>query len=122
MSIIKRDIDRCMTVFNPGDGKTVTASFAFPEDFVGFQGHFPANKVLPGVCHIQCVTLMFEKSKERPVRLKEIIQAKYIAPVLPTEELVCVCNSTQEGGDFILKATISRDSHKVSELKLRVSV
>ena len=104
------------------DGNALTAVFIFPEDFIGFQGHFPSRKVLPGVCHIQCVTLMFEKAKERPVTLKEIIQAKYISPVLPSEELICVCSSAQEGRNFILKATLSRDSQKVSELKLRVSI
>lgn len=123
MSIIKRDIERCMKGLSQVDENTLTASFIFPEDFVGFQGHFPSHKVLPGVCHIQCVTLMFERSKKRPVFLKEIIQAKYISPVLPSEELVCVCsNSGKEGEDIVLKATISRETRKVSELKLRVSI
>ena len=122
MSIIKSDIERCMKGLTPVDGNTLKAVFIFPEDFIGFQGHFPSHKVLPGVCHIQCVTLMFERAKERPVCLKEIIQAKYISPVLPSEEIVCVCSSTQEGADFILKATISRDNLKVSELKLKVSI
>jgi 3-hydroxymyristoyl/3-hydroxydecanoyl-(acyl carrier protein) dehydratase len=105
------------------DGNTLTASFIFPEDFAGFRGHFPAQKVLPGVCHIQCVTLMFERAKKRPVILKEIIQAKYISPVLPSEELVCICSDgSKDGGDIILKATLSRDNRKVSEVKLRVSI
>jgi 3-hydroxyacyl-[acyl-carrier-protein] dehydratase len=122
MSMIKKDIARCMQGLTGIDENTLTARFIFPEDFVGFRGHFPSKKVLPGVCHIQCATLMFETFRKKPLTLKEIIQAKYISPVLPSEEIVCQCSISAEGDEMILKADISRDGRKVSELKLRVLV
>jgi 3-hydroxyacyl-[acyl-carrier-protein] dehydratase len=105
------------------DGGILKARFVFPEEFAGFQGHFPSHKVLPGVCQILCVNLMFEKSIGRPVVLKEIISAKFISPVLPLEEIACVCtNNAGNGHKYTLKASISKLAGKISEIKLKVIV
>lgn len=99
----------------------LTARFTFPEDFIGFQGHFPGNKILPGVCQIQCALTMLEKWKNRDVMLKEIVHAKFFSTVVPSEELTCVRNGIEAtDADFILKAYISNDAKKISELKLKI--
>ena len=97
------------------------AIFFFPEEFVGFQGHFPGNKILPGVCQIECVIAMLEIWKREGVALKEIIHAKFFSPVLPLEEISCECKDINKtDGEFILSALLRRGDDKVSELKLRV--
>lgn len=102
-------------------GGTLTAHFAFPENFIGFEGHFPGNKILPGVCQIQCALTMLEKWKNREILLKEIILAKFFSTVVPSEEIACICKGIEETlGDFILKASISNGGKKISEIKLRV--
>lgn len=99
----------------------LTASFMFPAEFIGFQGHFPARKVLPGVCQIQCVLSMLEKSHKKPVLLKGIVLAKYIAPVFPDDTVICTLGeAVGSGNEFICKARLTKDSVKVTELKLRV--
>jgi 3-hydroxyacyl-[acyl-carrier-protein] dehydratase len=118
---IKNEIEQHMTVL-ASEGGTLTARFVFPEEFVGFQGHFPAKKILPGVCQVQCALSTLERANKKAVVLKEIMLAKYLAPVLPGEELTCVCSELQEkNGEFIVKAVITKDSSRVSEFKLRVS-
>jgi len=103
------------------EGRTTTSHFVFPEDFIGFQGHFPAKKILPGVSQIQCALSTLEKANKKAVALKEILLAKYLAPIAPGEEVTCVCGEIQEkDGDHTVKAVISRDNTKISELKLRV--
>jgi len=102
--------------------QALTAHFIFPDDFIGFQGHFPSKKLLPGVCQIQCITCMLEQWKRRSVALREIVYAKFFTPVLPQEELVCECRDihhTDEG--CTVKAFISKGTQKVAEMKLRVS-
>jgi 3-hydroxyacyl-[acyl-carrier-protein] dehydratase len=116
---IKTEVEQYMTGLT-SEGQTHTSRFVFPEEFIGFQGHFPGKKVLPGVCHIQCALTTLEKANKKQVVLKEIILAKYLAPVSPGEELICVCSDIQVKGDeFTVKAVLSRNSAKVSELKLR---
>jgi 3-hydroxyacyl-[acyl-carrier-protein] dehydratase len=122
MSVIKKEIRRLMKDYSEIDSNNLNARFIFPEDFIGFKGHFPSGKILPGVCHIQCVILMMEMAKNKPVLLKEIVQAKYMSPILPSEEVLCICNCLEDKGDIIIRATFSREGSRISELKLRVRV
>ncbi len=53
--------------------------------------------------------------------LKEIVAAKYLAPVVPGDEVICSCGELQEQGEeFLVKALISKGGAKVSEFKLRI--
>ncbi len=119
MRKIKTEVQQYMTGLT-SEGQTLTSRFMFPEEFIGFQGHFPGKKVLPGVCHIQCALTTLETANKKPVVLREIMLAKYLAPVAPGEELICVCSDIQAKDDeFVVKAVLSRNGAKVSELKLR---
>ncbi len=101
--------------------RALTACFVFPADFIGFQGHFPQKKLLPGVCQIQCIISMLEKWKKNKVALMEIVSAKFLSPVLPLEEITCECREIQDnGGEFIVKAFISKAGGRVAEMKIRV--
>jgi 3-hydroxyacyl-[acyl-carrier-protein] dehydratase len=116
---IKKEVEKYMTVMDAPSEGMLKASFTFPEEFVGFQGHFPAEKILPGVCQIQCVVSMFEKAG-RAFLLKEIISAKFFSPVLPSEEILCACSTTEETPEaFTVKASVSKAGKVVSEMKLR---
>lgn len=98
----------------------LTARFMFPPEFIGFQGHFPAKKVLPGVCQIQCALSMLEKFHNKHAILKEIVLAKYMAPVFPDDIVTCTLSEAAgTGNEFICKARITKESIKVTELKLR---
>ncbi len=108
-----------MTALESSAAGVLKACFTFPEEFVGFQGHFPSEKILPGVCQIQCVVSMYEKAG-KAFLLKEIISAKFFSPVLPSEEILCVCSGADDRPEaFVVKASVSRAGQAVAELKLR---
>jgi 3-hydroxyacyl-[acyl-carrier-protein] dehydratase len=117
---IKKEIGKYMMDFeSPADG-ILTARFTFPEEFVGFQGHFPSEKILPGVCQIQCISSMIEKYSGKPFLIKEIVSAKYLSPVLPSEEIVCRCSLLEDAHEeLVVKASVNRAGQAVAELKLR---
>jgi 3-hydroxymyristoyl/3-hydroxydecanoyl-(acyl carrier protein) dehydratase len=106
-----------------GTEPVLMSNFTFPAEFIGFQGHFPTNKVLPGACQIQCVLSTIEKALQERVVLKEIILAKYVAPVLPDENIKCtVSGGLDSDAGLIYKARITRGMEKIADLKLRVSL
>ena len=122
MSRIKAEIKQYMTG-DTKEGATLTSRFAFPPEFIGFQGHFPGKKILPGVCQIQCALATFEHGAGKPVVLKEIVLAKYFSPVFPDDEVTCVVSDPGgSGNEFTVKAVITKDSVKVAELKLRLAL
>jgi len=117
--MIKREIEQSLTGLTR-NGESLVAHFLFTEDFIGFQGHFPGKKVLPGVCQIQCVLTMIEKAHKLPVFLKEIMVAKYMSPIRPGEKITCTCSDLQKrNADQVVKAVITKENAKISELKLR---
>lgn len=120
---MKEAIEQCMAGFEAKESGELSAGFIFPDDFIGFQGHFPGGKILPGICQIQCALSMLERWRGEKAVLKEIISAKFFSPVFPAEELICKAGNIAEGnGAVILKASFSRDDKKVSEMKLRVQI
>jgi 3-hydroxymyristoyl/3-hydroxydecanoyl-(acyl carrier protein) dehydratase len=89
--------------------------------FIGFQGHFPEKKILPGVCQVQCALSLLERGEGTAVVLKEIVLAKYFSPVFPDDEVTCVVSDIgEQRGEMTVKAVISKNAAKVSEMKLRV--
>lgn len=121
MKKVKAEIEECMTGLETAERKA-TSHFLFPESFIGFQGHFPDKKILPGVCQVQSALVTLEKSTHGKAVLREIVLAKYFAPVAPNEEITCTCSDVEESGEFSYKAVISKGTVKVSELKLRVAL
>ena len=121
MKTMKAEIAQCL-IGLVASGRAATSRFLFPEEFLGFQGHFPAKKILPGVCQIQCALSTVERVKQKAVTLREVALAKYFSPVLPGEEITCVCSDIADSGEFILRAMITKGPAKVAELKLRVAL
>jgi 3-hydroxymyristoyl/3-hydroxydecanoyl-(acyl carrier protein) dehydratase len=121
LSRIKTEIERYMN--GPAkEGTKLTSHFAFPSEFIGFQGHFPDKKILPGVCQIQCALSMIEKGSGKAVVLKEVVVVKYYSPVFPDDEVTCIVNDMGDtNGEAVVRAVISKKVDKVSEMKLRVS-
>lgn len=50
-----------------------------------FEGHFPGQPVLPGVCQIQLVKELLEKALEKELFLSEASQCKFLMMVNPRE-------------------------------------
>jgi 3-hydroxyacyl-[acyl-carrier-protein] dehydratase len=121
LSIIKAEIERYMS--GPAmEGMRLTSHFAFPPVFIGFQGHFPEKKILPGICQIQCALSTLEKGSGRAVVLKEVMVVKYFSPVFPDDEVTCIVNDMGDtSGEAVVRVVISKKADKVSEMKLRVS-
>lgn len=121
MKKVKEEILQYMTGLERVDGN-VSARFLFPGSFVGFQGHFPDKKILPGVCQVQCALSMVEQTLREKVSMRELVLAKYFAPVAPNEEIRCACSDVGEAGEFVFKASITKGTTRVAELKMRVAV
>jgi 3-hydroxyacyl-[acyl-carrier-protein] dehydratase len=48
-----------------------------------FDGHFPGNPVVPGVCQVQMVKELVEKALDHPVRLFESDTIKFLSMISP---------------------------------------
>jgi len=112
---MKNEIKECMGKVALGTG-AATAEFVFPETFKGFQGHFPGNPVVPGVCLVQCALVLAGELCRRPLQVKSIMSAKFLAPVLPDQAVQVECSVD---GDRVVAAFLSGET-RVAALRMRV--
>jgi 3-hydroxyacyl-[acyl-carrier-protein] dehydratase len=108
-----------MSDWETGADRVIRARFVFPEDFTGFQGHFPERPVVPGVCLVQSVLAMLEKWHGGPVRLKEISNAKFYSPSTSGEVLEVTC-SVKDKTDKEIRAdaVVAHRGKKTAEIHL----
>lgn len=121
MNILVQEIKECMSGLTETAEGDLSARFVFPPDFIGFNGHFPDKPVLPGVCKVQAVMVMFEQWHKRKIKLREIKLAKFFAPVSCSEELVFKCRESVENSDqTMVKALVTSGQKKIATLQLMV--
>jgi len=119
VSQMSQEIIDCMSGLTECDEQILSAQFVFPKEFIGFQGHFDNNPILPGICKIRAVVVMCEKHYNKAFRLKEVVSAKYVAPVTYAQKITVVCNlTTNKSGSVNVQAVIEDEGKKVAMLKL----
>ncbi|MCR4288698.1 MAG: hypothetical protein NUV86_00345 [Candidatus Scalindua sp.] len=119
MNQMSQEIIDCMSGLTERDEQVLSAQFVFPKEFVGFRGHFDNNPILPGICIIRAVIVMCEKHYNKAFRLKEVISAKYVAPVTCAQKITVVCNlTTNKSSSVNVQAVIEDEKKKVAMLKL----
>jgi 3-hydroxyacyl-[acyl-carrier-protein] dehydratase len=103
-------------------GDNIKARFVFRSDFTGFKGHFPGRPVLPGVCKIQAVIAMLEIWHQENICIKEILMAKFFAPVFDNQEIIVTTNTMtrlpEPYGEIKIKASVTSNGKKISDLQL----
>jgi 3-hydroxyacyl-[acyl-carrier-protein] dehydratase len=74
-----------------------------------YQGHFPGNPVVPGVCQIQMIRELVEKAVDQPLKLTESDNIKFLSminpqanPILEINIQITLVSSTQ----FLVTASI----------------
>ncbi len=102
------------TAFTKED--SFSAEFCFPASFSGFDGHFPDQPVLPGVCLVEAVLVAAEQTLDQRLELTEIVLAKFFSVSQPNETLTAVCRVDEE----MIRAKISRGDDRIAEVRLRI--
>lgn len=104
-------------------GGKIVGRFRLPAAFTGFQGHFPGRPVLPGVCEIMALVATWQQWTGKVTTIREVVSAKFLASVLPDQEMAVVCREPMdEGASQVLRAVIDCDGKRVAEIVLRVDL
>ena len=97
------------------DGQVAEAIREFGPEQLVFAGHFPKNKILPGVMLVEYALYLGEsylKTLASPYRLGELKSATFLAPVLPGHKVNCRCEFSPGGKaetpGIEMKATLLR--------------
>ncbi|MCF1715719.1 hypothetical protein L0U88_13860 [Flavihumibacter sp. RY-1] len=95
-----------------GDGM-VKAGLLWNAEHPIFQGHFPGQPVVPGVCMIQLVQEILEQALEKPVELVSSSQVKFLHVIDPRQFPVTdllLQYSVTEKGTYQVSSTLMKET------------
>ena len=80
-SIIGSELRKRLRDWVPAGEDEYACRVEFDPAFTGFEGHFPGNPIVPGVCLVELARVMAENAVGRPLTMKEITTCKFRRPV-----------------------------------------
>ena len=85
-----------------------------------YEGHFPSQPVVPGVCTLTIIRECLGEILSRQVSFASIKECKYVSALIPEEDLSIALNITLT--DTKLRATVERCDNQQTVLKLRAEI
>jgi 3-hydroxyacyl-[acyl-carrier-protein] dehydratase len=100
------------------DDGSLFAEVEFSPESLVFAGHFPGNPILPGICQMEAIKIILEKSLNIRCQLLQFSSAKFFKAVVPGETAsFTISISSQTGENINVTAKVSSNNIKVSEFK-----
>ena len=94
------------------------AKWSVPSDLKYFEGHFPNNPVLPGIC---CIDISLESvrfiEKNRNISISKVKSAKFLGVISPEDQLELKITKVNNQEWNI---TWSKDSKKLCEIIINI--
>lgn len=87
------------------DGDSFTKEFAFDADFIGFDGHFPGNPILPAMVQLMLGEASAVEAAGQPLVCTDAARAKFVRQVVPGETVLVSGTLSLRNG--LTKATVT---------------
>lgn len=111
---IRSEILHLLKIGSSAETREITGTITLPVSFTGFQGHFPRNPTLPGVCEVMILKELLRQGAGIHADHAEIRNAKFFAPAAPDEALELFCTI----GQNTASCRIMSGEKKICALKL----
>src|SRR5512145_2147637 len=98
----------------------ITAHVRLNKEHYIFEGHFPGNPILPGVCTVQIIRELLQKALEKELQLSKAGNIKYlgfISPVATPELQFDLTIKNTEQGSVNCSATVSAAGNTLCSFK-----
>ena len=117
---LERELAACGSSLE-ADGQDWVRRYVFGPDFVGFDGHFPGQPMLPALVQLMAGAQCAADACGEPVAPIGAARAKFLRPVLPGEPMTVRVRLADRGSR--LHATVSIDvlGERASSFQLTLS-
>jgi 3-hydroxyacyl-[acyl-carrier-protein] dehydratase len=98
----------------------ISAQILLNSEHPVFGGHFPGNPILPGVCTVQIIRELLEKSMEKEIQLTRANNIKYlgfISPITTPAVQFDILIKNTETGSIACNATVSAGGNVLCSFK-----
>ena len=111
---------RVARITDDGDGSYVVTVVMEPKHQI-YEGHFPGQPVVPGVCTLTIIRECLGEILGREVSFTTIKECKYVSALIPEEGLSITLNLAITDATK-LRATVERCDNRQTVLKLRAEI
>jgi 3-hydroxyacyl-[acyl-carrier-protein] dehydratase len=109
------------TIINmEGSGEILNVSVMIMRDHPVFDGHFPGNPILPGVCTLQIAGELLSKYLDQKLMLVKSDNIKFMSLVIPTENTILnfeISIGNKEENILAVKSTVISKDVEVLKMK-----
>ena len=109
------------TIINmEGSGEILNASVMIMRDHPVFDGHFPGNPILPGVCTLQIAGELLSKYLDQKLMLVKSENIKFMSLVIPSENTILnfeISLGNKDENIFSAKCTVTSNGVDVLKMK-----
>ena len=105
----------CRTLSFERTAAGFTAEVELRADHPVYEGHFPGQPVVPGVCTVRVVRELTARAVGYDVWFDTIREAKFVSVLIPSEGLCITVEATLAGET--LRAVVRRDEQVVLKLQ-----
>ncbi|MFT3826144.1 MAG: 3-hydroxyacyl-ACP dehydratase [Chitinophagaceae bacterium] len=102
------------------EGNSLNAALAINAGHAIFEGHFPGQPVVPGVCMMQMVKELVESALATPTRLVKADHLKFLSVIDPRQHPAidaAVSYTIDEAGAINITGSLTKD--EITFLKIR---
>lgn len=96
-------------------------TYNFPSDFLGFQGHFPENPILPAVIQIMMTREAVAEQIEQEFVVTKLSRAKYMKVITPGIPVAVIWNIKEQPDSITCKCTLETEGSPASKLILTLT-
>ena len=89
--------------------------YHIPADFPAFNGHFPGNPLVPGVCQLGLCADAYGRAHGKRVEIAGVSRGKFLRPILPLTK-VQVMLTPRANGQTLAELTDATTGQKLSQL------
>ena len=108
--------------FEKEENRLIRATIKLNPDHEVFEGHFPGNPILPGVCTLQIIKELTEKALNKNLFLKVTSNVKFMAIINPQKnDLLNLVLNLSETEDGIIKVKNTTSFEDTLALKLNAT-
>jgi len=102
------------------DAGVLHARIDLDAGFIGFNGHFPGQPILPGVTTMQIALVIVSTHKKRKLMLREMKSSKFFSIVEPGATLDFICHCTPVDDELKVRVKVLQEETRIAELVLRL--
>lgn len=113
MSTLYTEIRAAGSPIEIEDG-TFIKTFVFEENFIGFDGHFPGNPILPAMVQLMLGEVAAAEAADKPLKTSDAARAKFVKQVAPGDTILVTGKLTPKDDIYKANVTLTVDDETAS--------